>query len=121
MRLHDERTGVRTPEAKKFLEVRKQTHLDSELAADSPRCSLTRALRAETSGRFRYEKCPGRGLEKESVFFPRPEAAGGTSGLVGAGSSNPSAGVGVGVDADVDAGVGVEIGAGVSPSTRLAS
>ena len=54
------------------------------LEGGSSRCALTRALRADTSGRRRYEKWPGRGFEKESVFFLCLEGSSVTSGATGA-------------------------------------
>ena len=71
----------------------------------TPRCSWMSALRALTSGRRLYEKCPFCGFEKESVFLTRWGGAGSTSGS-GAGSEG------------VDAGVGVDGASGASPSSN---
>ena len=92
------------PDSDSTFEERKVQLTELELEGCIPRCILTRELRALTSGRLRYEKCPGRGFEKENVFFTALGGAGATSGPAG-----------------VDAGVGVEIGAGVSPSSSPAS
>ena len=90
-------------EDKSFSRVEKEL-TELEVVGAASRCSWMRTLRAFTSGRRRYEKCPLWGFEKESVFLARWGGSGGTSGS-GSGSE----------------GVGVDGGAGDPPSGKRSS